>query len=264
MLTAVLVDVIRRVFNSQTLERKMRHNIKEKEFLKLISENFIYIPIIPVVAGSGYIIGYISNIGRFGFQLISYADILSFSLMAIMSLSVSVSSLIILRLILRGIEMHFGHIGRNIVLLLLSISSMSIYLPILSNKILPSIGFDGISILVVNVLFTIPAIILVTWEVTRSIIIMVSILLFALIIIGHLNGRVELKSNINADYVCTDKCYEVDIFAILSNYVVTTTCEKKIVVFPSKDILRILTVNRKLYESREPESDANCQFSRVQ
>jgi len=213
--------------------------------LKVSSENLAIISIMPVVVGCGYIFGFLGNLGRIGAQLISYIDILSVSLVALFFLSIIVTSFYFLYRLSNSIRRNFGILWENIFLLLSALIGMAIFIAGLLASSYNISPLSRVIILSMNIFFSFPIFLLLCWKLDARKIYVAIYVTIAPLFLGAINGQAEISSEVYSDYVCTDKCYQVDIFAVLANYVISS-CGSDLIIFPTEKIVSMTTVRRKM------------------
>lgn len=209
--------------------------------IRLIQRYYVILPLIPTILGSCFLVGYISPAGPTAIQSISYVDIFTFAfIFAILSVAVIFSSFMI-NSIYAGLSELAGHKISLIVsvVVILAASLLMLYFG-LNTQIRPTkIGSFYLNMILV--LFILPSFFVFIYQKRLFLRILPTSLVVTLsaYIAGSLMGSFDYRYKAIEDQVCTDRCWKVGVFAVLSEFVIAIDCSRSIFLFPRSEVKRI-------------------------
>lgn len=212
--------------------------------IKILHNNIVLITLVPVIVGSGYLLGYMGALGNIAIQSISYSDIFAASLNAVFICAIIATATYFLHKMTMNIEVMVGVKRKYFVkltiaaILILICISFIIYYSTTPGRRAEIYNLFMFSFVVIPSIY-----ILLVDNIRREILYAVFILI-APFNSGLLEGRLVVEAPLFVDEVCVEQCHRVSIYAILSNYIVAISCEKKIVIYPVDQLRRISVSKR--------------------
>lgn len=220
--------------------------MRDDVLLEWIGKNYFISPVIPVLIGSCYLVSYLAPLGPNVIQAISYVDIINFSLLAILlCMFIGVECLILyfaLRLLARmlGIQRPSRKTGMRAIYAL-----VVIYL--ITGVFTYFAAFDFydryLDFTLLFVFVPLIYLIVVTYYPDTRIIISAAFLVGFSFVAGQTFGYLETTTLDPRDQVCSDTCRKVDVYVVLSAYVVAFEESGQVTLF-QRDKLQSVTLHR--------------------
>ncbi|MDG4885344.1 hypothetical protein [Mesorhizobium sp. WSM4884] len=234
-------------------------NMDEKRLLAFAKDHYVLFAIIPVAAGACYTSGYLFPIGSSAIEIVNYVDFINFSIIAAMFFSCTfgiVYSSIKIR------EKYTAMLGNDIIGLVSRITFIAVIASFMSvifyNWMFPSY-MSSFLIGYVLTCFVLPNLYL--YIMRKGIVTPYMLAAFFIIGGGFAMGVAlgQLKKNFLSisDQVCTDKCYRVGVYAMLSDFVITLDCTGRTLFFPRGEVKKVILAVRSTDFQRERADDGS-------
>lgn len=220
--------------------------MNENKLLSILQEHYVLIALAPVASGACFISGFLFPLGSNALGVINYVDLINFAILFAVLAAYVAGVVLGLSIVKRNLERIHG-ISRiestigNIFFVLIGI----LVIVVASSLIIPSQWLSFITFCLLMGAVAPISYIYLLQEKPMSVTALTVIFVFVgAFIMGSWFGNARKNYMYINDQVCTDKCYRVGIFAMLSEFVIALDCNGRAFFFPKSEIKKVIIGKR--------------------